>query len=46
MGVIVKIVGVPGLGGLWAFVWAWQTFFLDQSIHIDKTNKFQLQFFN
>jgi len=24
----VKIVGATGLGGLWAFDWAWQTFFL------------------
>jgi len=22
-----KIVGVTGLGGLWALKWAWQTFF-------------------
>jgi len=22
-----KVVGVTGLGGLWAFKWAWQTFF-------------------
>jgi len=45
MGVRVKIVGATGLGGLWAFELAWQTFFFDQSIRIDKTNKFQLTFY-
>jgi len=28
-----------GLGGLWAFDWAWQTF-LSQSTGIDETNTF------
>jgi len=37
-----KIVGVTGLGGLWALKWAWQTFF--QSIGIDENNTFQLKF--
>jgi len=36
-----KIVGAKGLGGLWALEWAWQTFFLDQSIGIDEINTFQ-----
>jgi len=38
-----KIVGVTGLGGLWALEWAWQTF-LGQSIGIDKNSTFQLKF--
>jgi len=36
-----KIVGVKGFRGLWALKWAWQTFFLGQSIGIDKNNTFQ-----
>jgi len=39
-----KIVGVTGLGGLWALKWAWQTFF-SQSIGNDETNTFQLKLF-
>jgi len=38
-----KIVGVTGLGGLWALKGAWQPFFY-QSIGIDKNNTFQLKF--
>jgi len=37
-----KIVGVSGFRGLWALKWAWQTFFLGQSIGIDENNTFQL----
>jgi len=36
-----KIVGVTDLRGLWALKWAWQTFFLGQSIGFDKSNTFQ-----
>jgi len=39
-----KIVAATGLGGLWALEWAWQTFFLYQSISIDETNTFQFNF--
>jgi len=31
-----KIVGLTGLGGLWALKWAWQTFFLGQSTDINE----------
>jgi len=37
-----KILGVTGLGGLWALNWAWQTF-LGQSIGINENNTFQLK---
>jgi len=40
-----KIVAATGLGGLWALEWDCQTFFLDQSIGINKTKTFQLTFF-
>jgi len=39
-----KILGVIVLGGLWALKWAWQTFFLGQSIGIDESNTFKLKF--
>jgi len=39
-----KIVGATGLVGLYALEWAWQTFFLGQSIDIDENNRFQLKF--
>jgi len=39
-----KIVGVTGFRGLWALKWAWQTFFLCQSIGIDENITFQLKF--
>jgi len=39
-----KIVGVTGLGGLWALKWARQTFFLGKSIGFDENNTFPLKF--
>jgi len=40
-----KIVGVTGLGDLWALKWPSQTFFLGQSIVIDGNNTFQEKIF-
>jgi len=39
------IVSATGMDGLWALEWAWQTFFLGQSIGIDESITFQLKFF-
>jgi len=39
-----NIVGATGLVGFWALEWAWQSFFLDESIGTDETNTLQLKF--
>jgi len=39
-------VGATQIQALWALEWAWQTFFLDQSIGIDETNTFQLLWYH
>jgi len=41
-----KIVGATGFRGLWALNWAWQTFFLGQTIGIDVNNTLQLKLTN
>jgi len=45
---VISIYGYVGgrqIYALWALKWAWQTFFLNQSIGIDETNTFQLKIF-